>query len=55
VFEDSEAGVQAAKAAGMTCIALARPGTPRQDLSPADRILGDLAEYSPSLIPSASE
>lgn len=48
VFEDSEAGVRAAKAAGMTCIALARPGTPQQDLSPADRILADLAQYEPT-------
>ena len=53
VFEDSEAGVQAAKAAGMTCIALQRPGTPRQDLSPADHVLSDLAEYTPTAVPSA--
>ena len=47
VFEDSEAGVRAAKAAGMTCVALQRPGSPKQDLSPADRVLVDLAEYDP--------
>jgi sugar-phosphatase len=47
VFEDSAAGVRAAKAAGMTCIALARPGMPQQDLSSADRVLADLAEYDP--------
>ena len=47
VFEDSEAGVRAAKAAGMTCVALQRPGSPKQDFSPADRVLVDLAEYDP--------
>jgi len=55
VFEDSEAGVRAAKAAGMTCIALQRPGAPHQDLSPADRVLGDLAEYSLSTVHRANE
>jgi sugar-phosphatase len=49
VFEDSEAGVQAAKSAGMLCIALQRPGTPQQDLSPADHILADLSEYAPTI------
>jgi beta-phosphoglucomutase-like phosphatase (HAD superfamily) len=47
VFEDSRAGVLAAKAAGMTCIALARPGKRGQDLSAADRILTDLSRYAP--------
>ena len=45
VFEDSSAGVQAAKAAGMFCIALKRPGMPDQDLSMADQILDDLAGF----------
>ena len=45
VFEDSNAGVRAAKSAGMACIALVRPGRPSQDLSMADRIVGDLAEF----------
>lgn len=49
VFEDSEAGVRAAKRAGMLCIALQRPGTPQQDLSPADHILADLAQYTPTI------
>jgi beta-phosphoglucomutase len=44
VFEDSAAGVRAAKAAGMQCVALARPGMPAQDVSLADRIVADLAE-----------
>jgi HAD superfamily hydrolase (TIGR01509 family) len=45
VFEDSAAGVRAAKAAGMACIALRRPGRPVQDLSGADEILPDLGEF----------
>lgn len=45
VFEDSAAGVQAAKAAGMACIALRRPGAPQQDLSQADQVLEDLADF----------
>ncbi len=44
VFEDSSAGVRAAKAAGMQCVALARPGLPVQDLSGADRVVADLSE-----------
>lgn len=45
VFEDSAAGVRAAKAAGMTCVALRRPDRPVQDLSGADEVLGDLREF----------
>jgi HAD superfamily hydrolase (TIGR01509 family) len=46
VFEDSAAGVRAAKAAGAWCVALARPNPPLpQDLSPADEILADLADF----------
>jgi HAD superfamily hydrolase (TIGR01509 family) len=45
VFEDSTAGVTAAKRAGMACVALQRPGTPRQDLSAADCIFTDLADF----------
>ena len=45
VFEDSGAGVLAAKRAGMACVALARPGYPHDDLSAADAILEDLAEF----------
>jgi HAD superfamily hydrolase (TIGR01509 family) len=48
VFEDSAAGVLAAKRAGMYCVALVRDGMPRQDVSPADRVLRDLAEFDPS-------
>ncbi len=45
VFEDSAAGVKAAKAAGMTCVALRIPGRPEQDLSAADRIVARLTEF----------
>ncbi len=45
VFEDSEAGVAAAKNAGMYCIGLKRPEAPPQDLSLADEIYADLAEF----------
>lgn len=45
VFEDSSAGVRAAKAAHMRCIALCRKGHPPQDVSMADEILSDLSEF----------
>lgn len=46
VFEDSQAGVKAAKAAGMWCVALARDTAHPQDLSAADWVLSDLADFS---------
>ncbi len=46
VFEDSHAGVTAAKAAGMWCVALARDCAHPQDLSAADWVLTDLSEFS---------
>ena len=46
VFEDSKAGVAAAKNAGMHCIGLKRPEAPPQDLSLADEIYADLAEFT---------
>jgi HAD superfamily hydrolase (TIGR01509 family) len=48
VFEDSAAGVRAAKAAGMKCVALARPGAPPQDVAAADLVLDDLARFDPA-------
>lgn len=45
VFEDSAAGIQAAKAAGMTCVALARPGLPEQDVAAADRVVECLGGF----------
>lgn len=47
VFEDSNAGVTAAKAAGMHCVALRCHGARPQDLSAADWIVSDLAELDP--------
>jgi beta-phosphoglucomutase-like phosphatase (HAD superfamily) len=52
VFEDSAAGVRAARAAGMRCVALARPGAPAQDLSDADLVLNDLGGFSPDALPA---
>ena len=46
VFEDSWAGVTAAKAAGMMCVALSRPTENPQDLSAADWVVSDLSEFS---------
>lgn len=45
VFEDSAAGVKAAKAADMRCVGLQRPGLPHQDLSGADLVLDSLARF----------
>ncbi len=47
VFEDSEAGVRAGKAAGMRVVALRPPDHPIQDLSGADVILSDLSLFEP--------
>lgn len=47
VFEDSAAGVTAAKAAGMRCVALRRENAGDQDLSRADRVLSSLADFDP--------
>ncbi len=45
IFEDSRAGVQAAKAAGAYCVALARPGRPPQDVQEADLVLETLEAF----------
>jgi len=50
VFEDSNAGITAAKDAGMYGVALARPGRPAQNYTRADLILDDLAKFSPRLL-----
>lgn len=44
-FEDSTVGVQAAKAAGMYCVALQREGATKQDVSLADWVVSDLADF----------
>ena len=46
VFEDSTAGVAAAKAAGMFCVALVHSDRPPQDVSPADVVVNDLSEFN---------
>jgi len=51
VFEDSHVGVLAAKAAGMTCIAVRhRNAHVWQDLSAADHVLASFDEFSASLL-----
>jgi HAD superfamily hydrolase (TIGR01509 family) len=45
VFEDSCAGIKAAKAAGMKAVALVRPQAPEQDVKDADLIIEDLAYF----------
>ena len=47
VFEDSAVGVNGAKAAGMTCIALHRLGGPMQKVHEADEVLNDLSDFVP--------
>ncbi len=50
VFEDSQAGVNAAKSAGMLCVALSRQKSHAQDLSAADWELNDLSDFSLELL-----
>lgn len=51
VFEDATVGVQAAKAAGMRCIAVPNSDALRpQDLSAADLILPSLTNFTPALL-----
>jgi haloacid dehalogenase superfamily, subfamily IA, variant 3 with third motif having DD or ED len=45
VFEDSDVGVAAGKAAGMRVVALSRPCRPKQNVSAADMILENLSDY----------
>lgn len=47
VVEDANAGVQAAKAAGMYCIAYRNPNSGNQDLSLADQIVDSYDEIMP--------
>ena len=54
VFEDSSAGVRAAKAAGMRCVALVRPNAPRQDVATADLALDNLSKFELSAISEIS-
>ncbi len=51
VFEDSAAGIEAAKRAGMCCVALVQPHRPRQDVGAADLVLADLNEFDVNALP----
>ncbi len=50
VFEDSAAGINAAKRAGMRAVALVRPGLPAQGMSAADMIVSSLSDVSADVI-----
>jgi len=50
VFEDAPAGVQAAKNANMTCIAVQTPFAKASDLKVADAVIASLADVNMSLI-----
>jgi HAD superfamily hydrolase (TIGR01509 family) len=50
VLEDAPAGVQAAKAAGMTCIAVPDHSVARLDLSQADKVVASLHDVRTLLI-----
>ena len=45
VFEDSCAGITAARRTGLKTVALQMAGRPAQDFSEADQVVGDLGEY----------
>jgi HAD superfamily hydrolase (TIGR01509 family) len=49
VIEDSIAGVQAAKAAGMRCVAVTHSYRP-DELAHADRIIDRMADFTPALV-----
>lgn len=56
VFEDSERGVGAAKAAGMFCVAVRNlRARMRQDLRGADAVLTSLREFDPATVSSLKE
>ena len=52
VIEDAPAGVQAAKAAGMACVALLSRGRRRDDFAaiPPDRFVQSLRDISPAML-----
>lgn len=55
VFEDARAGIRAAKAAGMYCVALRRPDGPPQVLAEADLILPDLSLFAEEQLDTLSQ
>ena len=50
VIEDAKLGVQAAKAANMTCIGFHNPNSGNQDLSKADMIVNKISEIKKKLL-----
>ncbi len=50
VFEDSTAGIHAAKGSGMKCVALVLKNMPQQDVSEADVVLGNLMDFTPDML-----
>lgn len=52
-IEDSRWGIESAKSAGLSCIAVANT-YPREQLGGADRIVSSLDEFTPALIASLS-
>ncbi len=55
VIEDAQAGIAAAHAAGMVCIALVSAGHTTEELSAADRVVHSLRELSPDNIRESLE
>ncbi len=54
VIEDAEAGIAAAHAAGMACIALVSPGHTAEELSAAELTVHSLSEITPQIIGEVS-
>ncbi len=52
VIEDTERGVVAAKAAGLTCFAVPHELSKNHDFSLADRVLGDIRELPGLILPA---
>ena len=52
-IEDSRWGIESAKLAGLSCVAVTST-YPREQLASADRIVGSLDEFTPALIESLS-
>jgi beta-phosphoglucomutase-like phosphatase (HAD superfamily) len=50
VLEDSPAGVQAARAAGMACVAVPSAEVSREIFPPADLVVDSLERLTPSLL-----
>lgn len=55
VFEDSEAGVKAAKSAGMKVIGVYRNSKHKKTLKDADRLIKDFTEVTPKMIAQVFE